>query len=57
MTSKFLLFIRHLNLFSLSKEKKKKIVQKSRLKVIEAVKIFEYGKSNHGYWDGPKLYH
>ena len=57
MASEFLLPFGRLNLSFLSKEKKKEIVQKSRLKVTEAVEIFEYGKSNDGYWDGPKLHH
>ena len=27
------------------------------LHIIEAIEIFEYEKSNNGYWDRPKLYH
>lgn len=33
------------------------MVQKSKLKVIEVMKIFEYRKSNNKYWNVPKLYH
>ena len=57
MASKFLLPFGRLNLSYLSEREKKEIVQKSGLKVTEVVEIFEYGKSNDGYWDGPKLHH
>ena len=56
MASDFLLPFGQLNLFSLSEEKKKKVIDKTGLTVTEAVELFEYGKSNEGYWDGPKLH-
>ena len=55
MISNFLLPFGRLNLFSQS-EKKKKVIEKARLIVTEAIKLFEYGKSSEGYWDGPKLH-
>lgn len=56
MTFEFLLLFSYLNLFFLSKEKRFEVIKKIRLSVTEAVKLFEYGKANKGYWDGPKLY-
>ena len=56
MTSDFLLAFGHLNLFLLSEEKRKEVIEKSELTIIEAVELFEYGKANKGYWDGPKLH-
>lgn len=57
MVLEFLLSFEHLNLSSLFEEKKKEMVQKSSLKVIKVMKIFEYRKSNNRYWDKPKLHH
>lgn len=57
MTSKFLLFFGRLNLSFLSKEREKKVREKSGLEVTKAVKIFEYRKSNDRYWDKSKLHH
>ena len=57
MASEFLLPFGRLNLSSLSEEKRSEVLEKSGLNVTEAVEIFEYGKSNDGYWDGPKLHH
>ena len=56
MASDFLLPFGRLNLSSLSEEKKKEVIDKTGLTVTEAVELFEYGKSNEGYWDGPKLH-
>ena len=56
MASDFLLPFGRLNLSSLSEEKKKKVIDKTGLTVTEAVELFGYGKSNEGYWDGPKLH-
>lgn len=55
MASHFLFPFSQLNLFLLS-EKKKKVIEKTGLTVTEAVELFEYRKSNEGYWDRPKLY-
>lgn len=49
MTSDFLLLFSLLNLFLLSEEKNKKVIDKIELTVIEIVKLFKYGKSNKGY--------
>lgn len=56
MASEFLLPFGRLNLSSLSTEKKKEVVEKTGLTITEAVELFEYGKSNEGYWDGSKLH-
>ena len=32
------------------------MIEKSELTITEAVELFAYGKTNKGYWDGPKLY-
>ena len=52
----FLLLFDRLNLSSLSEKKRKEVIEKTGLTVIEAVELFEYGKLNEGYWDGPKLH-
>ena len=57
MTSEFLFPFSRLNLASLSSEKRDEVVEKCGLMSIEAMKIFEYGKNNNGYWDEVKLYH
>lgn len=56
MVSDFLLPFRRLNLSSLSEGKKKKVIDKTKLSVTEAVELFEYGKTNKGYWNGSKLH-
>lgn len=56
MTSEFLFLYKRLNLASLILEKKEEVIQQTGLQEIEAVKIFEYGKNNDGYWDGAKLH-
>lgn len=56
MASDFLFLFSRLNLSPLSKEKKKVIIGKIGLTVTKAVELFEYGKSNKGYCNGPKLY-
>lgn len=49
MTSKFFLLYKRLNLASLIPEKRKKVIQQTRLQKIEVVKIFEYEKNTDGY--------
>lgn len=56
MASEFLFLFGRLNFSSLSEEKKKKVIKILGLTVTEAVELFEYGKSNEGYWDGSKLH-
>ena len=56
MVSDFLLPFGRLNLSLLSEEKKKEVIDKTGLSVTEAVELFEYGKTNEGYWDGSKLH-
>ena len=56
MISKFLLPFDWLNLVSLSEEKQIKVMEKTGLTILEAVKLFEYGKNNKGYWDRAKLH-
>lgn len=56
MVSDFLLPFEQLNLLSLSEGKKKGVIDKTGLSVIEAVELFEYEKTNEGYWDGSKLH-
>lgn len=56
MAFEFLLPFDRLNLFSLSKKKKIEVMEKTRLSVTEAIKLFEYGKANERYWDGRKLH-
>ena len=56
MVSDFILPFGRLNLSSLSKEKKKEVIDKTGLSVTEAVELFKYGKTNEGYWDGSKLH-
>lgn len=53
IASDFFLPFSQLNLFSLLEEKRKEVVD---LIVTEAVELFEYEKSNEGYWDGFKLH-
>ena len=48
MVSDFFLPFGRLNLSSLLEEKKKKMMDKTRLLVTEAVELFEYGKTNKG---------
>lgn len=49
MVSDFLLLFGRLNLSSLSKGKKKEVIDKIGLSVTEAVELFEYGKTNESY--------
>ena len=56
MVSDFLLPLGRLNFSSLSEEKKKKVMNKTGLSVTKAAELFEYGKTNKGYWDGSKLH-
>lgn len=56
MLSEFLLFFGRLNLLSLSKEKQKKVKEKTSLIIIEAIELFEYRKNNGRYWNSAKLY-
>ena len=37
-------------------KKDKRVIEKTGLMHTESVEIFEYGKSNDGYWDGAKLH-
>ena len=53
-TAKASILFRHYT--TLSKAKKKEVIDKTRLSVTEAVELFEYEKTNKGYWDGPKLH-
>ena len=55
MASDFYLPFSQLNLSSLS-EKKKEVIEKTGLTVTEVVELFEYEKSNEGYWDELKLH-
>ena len=50
------LLLRRLNLSSLPKDKKKEVIEKVEITITEAVMLFEYGKANKVYWDGPKLH-
>lgn len=56
VASEFILPFDRLNLASLTPEKRDQIVQETGLTDTKAVKIFEYGKNNDGYWDGAKLH-
>ena len=56
MVSEFFLPFGRLNLSSLSLEKRQEVIEKADLTHTKAVKIFEYGKSNDGYWDEAKLH-
>lgn len=56
MASDFLLLFSQLNFALLLKEKKKKVISKTGPTVTEAVKLFEYKKSNNSYWNKRKLY-
>lgn len=56
MAFRFLVLFGWLNFFSLSKEKKKEVIDKTGLIVIKAVELFEYKKSNESYWDWLKFY-
>lgn len=39
----------------MSEKKKKEMIDKMRLTIMEAMELFEYKKSNKGYWDRFKL--
>lgn len=56
MVSGFILLFRRLNLASLTPEKRPEVIEKTGLRYTKAVKVFEYGKNNDGYWDGTKLH-
>lgn len=56
MASDFMLPFGRFNLFSLSEEKRKKVMEKIELTITAAVELFEYGKTNERYCDGPKLH-
>ena len=56
MALEFLLLFGRLNLSSLPEDKKKEVMEKVEITITEAVVLFEYGKANKGYWDGPKLH-
>lgn len=56
MAFDFLLLFGQLNLLLLLKEKKKEVIKKTRLSVIETIKLFEYKKIHKSYWDKLKLY-
>ena len=56
IVSNFLLLFGHLNLFSLFERKRKEVMEKIRLTIIKAVKLFEYKKANEGYWNRSKLH-
>lgn len=56
MASDFLLPFGQLNLSSLLIKNKKEVIEKTEPRITEAVELFEYGKSNKGYWDGSKLH-
>lgn len=49
MVSNFFLLFERLNFSSLSDEKKKKMINKTRLSVTKVVDLFEYRKINKGY--------
>lgn len=49
MASNFFLLFDQLKLSSLSEKKKKEMIEKIELTVIEAVELFEYGKLNESY--------
>ena len=52
----FLLSFGLLKLSSLPEDKKKEVIEKMEITITEAVVLFEYEKTNKGYWDGPKLH-
>lgn len=56
IVSDFLFLFDRLNHLSLSEEIKREVMDKTGLTIIETVELFEYGKSNEGYWDGPRLH-
>ncbi len=56
MVFEFLLPFDRLNLLSLSEEKQKEMMEKTELTILKAVKLFEYGKNNEGYWNRAKLH-
>lgn len=57
MVSEFLFPFERLNLFSLPEDKKKEVMKKVEIIITKAVLlVFEYGKANKEYWDGPKLH-
>ena len=55
MVSDFLLPFGRLGFSHLSPNDQKSLIATTGLSETEAVEIFEYGKNNEGYWDGPKL--
>ena len=55
MVSDFLLSFGWLGFSHLSDADQNSLLTATGLTEIEAVEIFEYGKNNNGYWDGPKL--
>ena len=56
IVSNFLLLFGHLNIFSLFEGKRKEVMEKIRLTIIEAVELFEYKKANERYWDRSKFH-
>ena len=56
MVSKFLLPFGCLNLFSLFEKKQQEVIEKTGLTFKEAVELFEHGKNNERYGNGPKLH-
>lgn len=56
MISEFLLLFSWLNLFLLLEEKQNEVIKKTKLTILEAVRLFEYRKNNKKYEDGAKLY-
>lgn len=52
----FLLPFEHLNLLSLSLNKRQEIIKKAGFTHKKVVEIFEYGKNSNGYWNRVKLY-
>lgn len=55
MVSDFLLPFSQFGISNLSKEDQNWLLLTTGLAETKAVEIFEYGKNNDGYWDGPKL--
>ena len=55
MVSEFLLLFGRLNIFSLPGDKQKEVTEKKGLAVLEAIELFEYGKTMRGIWTGQTL--
>lgn len=55
MASNFIFLFYQLNLLSFSEKKKKEMINKMGLTIMEAIELFEYKKSNEGYWNRFKL--